>query len=239
MPARDLDPARNMGPPRVAVLVVFSVVTSAFLPPSSSAPGRHVRVAAKVGHGFRDAQRELMDGGAEIELSGDALLEAAQSMDFLSASLEMRTPKCTAGVAVKNAGRSIADVGAKFRNKGGLELAAYAMDEAGVYMTECAKALRKMDDGVGTSAADVADDVADALSRTGKGLYEVSPDSTGAALLEAADHWDRLSVAFSKVEGMKDAGPRLVSGASRLRAGGRVLTGSPEAEAAPKKPRRW
>ena len=83
---------------------------------------------------FRDAQHELMDGGAAIELAGDALLADAQRMDFLAANLAIRQPRGgVAGVAIKNAGRAIADAGAKFRHKGGLELAAYAVDEAGVY----------------------------------------------------------------------------------------------------------
>ena len=79
---------------------------------------------------FRDAQHELMDGGAAIELAGDALLADAQRMDFLAANLAIRQPRGVAGVAIKNAGRAIADAGAKFRHKGGLELAAYAVDEA-------------------------------------------------------------------------------------------------------------
>jgi len=82
---------------------------------------------------FRDAQHELMDGGAALELAGDALLADVQGMDFIQANLAIRQPRGVAGVAIKNAGRAIADVGAKFRHKGGLELAAYAVDEAGVY----------------------------------------------------------------------------------------------------------
>ena len=96
---------------------------------------------------FRDAQHELMDGGAAIELAGDALLADAQRMDFLAANLAIRQPRGVAGVAIKNAGRAIADAGAKFRHKGGLELAAYAVDEAGVYFgdTECAKSLGRLE----------------------------------------------------------------------------------------------
>ena len=73
---------------------------------------------------FRDAQHELMDGGAALELAGDALLADVQGMDFIQANLAIRQPRGVAGVAIKNAGRAIADVGAK---------AAYAVDEAGVY----------------------------------------------------------------------------------------------------------
>ena len=189
---------------------------------------------------FRDAQRELMDGGAEVELSGDAWLAEAQALDFIAANVEMRTnPKCTAGVAVKNAGRAIADVGAKFRNKGGLELAAYAMDEAGVYMGECSKALRKLEDAAAGAAADAALSVSGALESTSKGLYEQSPQETGVALLLAADCYDALASHVTKVPALEDAAPRLATGADRLRAGGRVLTGKPDPAAPPKKPRRW
>ena len=133
---------------------------------------------------FRDAQHELMDGGAAIELAGDALLADAQRMDFLAANLAIRQPRGVAGVAIKNAGRAIADAGAKFRHKGGLELAAYAVDEAGVYFggTECAKSLGRLEAPGAARAARAAVDVATALSATGKGLYEQSPAATGAGL---------------------------------------------------------
>ena len=64
---------------------------------------------------FRDAQHELMDGGAAIELAGDALLADAQRMDFLAANLAIRQPRGVAGVAIKNAGRAIAELRAQLR----------------------------------------------------------------------------------------------------------------------------
>ena len=87
-----------------------------------------VRTTMRCRGTFRDAQHELMDGGAAIELAGDALLADAQRMDFVAANLAIRQPRGVVGVAIKNAGRAIADAGAKFRHKGGLELAAYAVD---------------------------------------------------------------------------------------------------------------
>ena len=121
---------------------------------------------------FRDAQHELMDGGAAIELAGDALLADAQRMDFLAANLAIRQPRGVAGVAIKNAGRAIADAGAKFRHKGGLELAAYAVDEAGVYFggTECAKSLGRLEAPGAARAARAAVDVATARAPRA-GLY--------------------------------------------------------------------
>jgi hypothetical protein len=218
-----------------AALLLNASLVAAFAP-HRSARRRH---APPLLGTFRDAQRELMDGGAEVELSGDALLAEAMALDFIAANVEMRSPRCVAGVAVKNAGRSIADVGAKFRNKGGLELAAYAMDEAGVYMGEAAKALGKLDDAGAAPASRAAADVAGALSRTGKGLYDQSPESTGAGLLEAAAAYEALAGALGGVAALAGAKPKMVAGAARLRDGGDVLTGAAVEVAAPKKPRRW
>ena len=92
---------------------------------------------------FRDAQHELMDGGAAIELAGDALLADAQRMDFLAANLAIRQPRGVAGVAIKNAGRAIADAGAKFRHKGGLELAGGTTAGANGSRLGCPAAVRE------------------------------------------------------------------------------------------------
>ena len=189
---------------------------------------------------FRDAQHELMDGGAAIELAGDALLADAQRMDFLAANLAIRQPRGVAGVAIKNAGRAIADAGAKFRHKGGLELAAYAVDEAGVYFggTECAKSLGRLEAPGAARAARAAADVAAALSATGKGLYEQSPAATGAGLGAVAGTCEALADAFDDVPELRAAAAQLRTGAGRLRAGGAVLAGDPE-QPKKKKPRRW
>ena len=218
----------------IAALLLHASLVAAFAP-HHSVRRRHAPLRGT----FRDAQRELMDGGAEVELSGDALLAEAMALDFIAANVEMRSPRCVAGVAVKNAGRSIADVGAKFRNKGGLELAAYAMDEAGVYMGEAAKALNKLDDAGAAPASRAAAAVAGALSRTGKGLYEQCTDATGAGLLEAAAAYEALAGALGGVAALAGAKPKMVAGAARLRDGGDVLTGAAVEVAAPKKPRRW
>lgn len=189
---------------------------------------------------FRDAQHELMDGGAAIELAGDALLADAQRMDFLAANLAIRQPRGVAGVAIKNAGRAIADAGAKFRHKGGLELAAYAVDEAGVYFgdTECAKSLGRLEAPGAARAARAAVDVAAALSATGKGLYEQSPAATGAGLGAVAGTCEALADAFDDVPELRAAAAQLRTGAGRLRAGGAVLAGDPE-QVKKKKARRW
>eukprot|EP00629_Pelagomonadales_sp_RCC1024_P001772 CAMPEP_0119277520 /NCGR_PEP_ID=MMETSP1329-20130426/17308_1 /TAXON_ID=114041 /ORGANISM="Genus nov. species nov., Strain RCC1024" /LENGTH=106 /DNA_ID=CAMNT_0007277993 /DNA_START=26 /DNA_END=342 /DNA_ORIENTATION=+ len=102
-----------------AVIACGIAAAGALRPPSA-----HRRQLTALSAEWRDAQRQLMDGGAAIELSGDALLAEAQALPFIEANIAIRQPRCVAGVALKNAGRSIADVGAKLRHKGGLELAA-------------------------------------------------------------------------------------------------------------------
>ena len=161
-------------------------------------------------------------------------------MDFLAANLAIRQPRGVAGVAIKNAGRAIADAGAKFRHKGGLELAAYAVDEAGVYFggTECAKSLGRLEAPGAARAARAAVDVATALSATGKGLYEQSPAATGAGLGAVAGTCEALADAFDDVPELRAAAAQLRAGADRLREGGAVLAGDPE-QPKKKKPRRW
>mgnify|MGYP003311844906 CR=1 FL=1 len=132
------------------------------------------------------------------------------------------------------------DAGAKFRHKGGLELAAYAVDEAGVYFggTECAKSLGRLEAPGGARGARAAADVAAALSATGKGLYEQSPAATGAGLGAVAGTCEALADAFDDVPELRAATAQLRTGADRLRAGGAVLAGDPE-QPKKKKPRRW
>ena len=186
---------------------------------------------------FRDAQHELMDGGAAIELAGDALLADAQRMDFLAANLAIRQPRGVAGVAIKNAGRAIADAGAKFRHKGGLELAAYAVDEAGVYFggTECAKSLGRLEAPGAARAARAAVDVATALSATGRASTAVAGgDGRGAR----RRRWDLRGAADAPTTSRSCARPRPSSGRARTGSeGGAVLAGDPEQPK--KKRRRW
>ena len=128
----------------------------------------------------------MMNGGAQVELGGDALLEEAQALNFFQATMAMQTPRCKAAVAIKNCGRSLADVGAKFRNKGGLEVAAYDLEEASVYLVEAATALKNHKEG-GPAAASTCESLAGIISRAGKGEPSLSSvgNPCGCALIEA------------------------------------------------------
>merc|ERR1711903_300616 len=129
-------------------------------------------------------------------------------MDFLAANLAIRQPRGVAGVAIKNAGRAIADAG-------------------GVYFgdTECAKSLGRLEAPGAARAARAAVDVAAALSATSKGLYEQSPAATGAGLGAVAATCEALADAFDDVPELRAAAAQLRTGAGRLRAGGAALAG--------------
>ncbi|KAJ1463333.1 hypothetical protein M885DRAFT_610344 [Pelagophyceae sp. CCMP2097] len=182
--------------------------------------------------GFREAQRELMDSGAQIELGGDALLEEAQAMGFFEANVAMRQPRGKAGIALKNCGRSIADVGAKFRNKGGIELAAYTLDEASVYCRGAAQALGQ----VGAPLAAPCDKLAETLALASRGLYANSPAMTSTALQTAGDDLDVLAAAMASVEEISATAPYLTRAADLLRQGAAALVSTAAAPAAKKTP---
>jgi len=204
---------------------------------------------AALGTPFRAAQRELMDAGAAMELAGDALLADARVGDFVAQNLALRTPLCRAGVAVKNSGRALADVGAKFRNRGGLELAAYAMAEAAAEMADAAALVGKIDGGGGGAApaAAAAARVGRTLEACGAALVAAAPAETAAALGGAAAACDALEAACAGRPDLAAAAPDLARSAAALRAGGAALGGGGggggggargPASAAPR-PRRW
>ena len=103
---------------------------------------------------------------------------------------------------------------------------------------ECAKALRRVEAPGADSAADGAVAAAAALSRAGKGLYDMSPEATGAGLIEASAACEALAELFEAVGPLAAAAPQLRTGADRLAAGGRVLA-EPSEPVKKKTPRRW
>jgi len=200
--------------------------------------------AAPGGAPFRAAQRELMDAGAAVELAGDALLADARGGDFIANALALRAPRGAAGVALKNCGRALADVGAKFRNRGGGELAAYAFDESAAECSATAAALRKEGGGGGgaAAAADACDACGGALRGCARALAEGAPKASLAGeLVRSGDACDALAAALEAAAGgYGDAAPDLRRGGDRLRAGGAALVGAAAAAVdAPPRRRRW